>query len=226
MGSATATAEKRVLRVDCTGGGRDIMREILEYRVGPAAEWTFVDGTCIIVGRADRVDADLRSALSTAAHEIEQEYATDGIYDAAENADRLESELARTDIEAWDEATVDVEAVPPRDLSLDDLRDEYRDLVLTFRRGRRDKPPANYPEVERRAVAVWAAIRERVDERPPACPECDARDWTPAFAEPVSCAACGHTVHRHGRRANPDLVEAVFEAWRTMVGAEERGRDA
>lgn len=220
-----STDDRRVLRIDCKAGGRDIMREVLEYRVGPAADWTFVRGTLILAGRSEQVDEDLKRQLMSATHDLQMEYSDDAIYDAAEDADRLESEISRTEIETWDEATVAVATVPPRELSLDDLRDEYWAYIPTLRTGRRERPPANYPTLQRRAVAVWTAIRERTDEQPPECLDCNGRNWTPAFVEPVECAECGTTVHSHGRRANQDLVEAVFEAWQTMIAAEERDAD-
>lgn len=79
-----------VLRLDTTAEEHDVLEEVVQYRVGPAIDFFGIEDRQTVIKGLD--PADLRSLMDACAS-LEQEYATDGFYDMAQAADRVESML-------------------------------------------------------------------------------------------------------------------------------------
>lgn len=202
----------RAVRMNLTYREWDILTEVLSYRLGPAIDWFRAHQTTVLAGSEDRLTEDLLLDIADGIGELEREYSTGGMHEDAEEARSASSKVSRADVEPWDDATTAVSSTPPAMMDLEEIRAEYEDLLPDFR-ARPGEAVANYPEVRRRAVALWAAVRERVDTRPPECPICGSDAWWPGFTEPIECNECGH-------RAGRDLEAEVFPAWQRMLGVD------
>lgn len=80
--------------------GKEIAKDVLDYRVGPACNWEFFRarrGTKLILW-GDTVDEELLRTLGDATHEYEQEMAGGAMYDSASAADRLEGNFVFNEI--------------------------------------------------------------------------------------------------------------------------------
>lgn len=210
--STTAPEEsyERAVRLNLTYREWDILTEVLSYRLGPPIDWYRASQITVLAGPADTLTEDLLLEIADGIGELEQEYSSGGMYDDAEEARSASSKVSRGEVEPWEEAVADLNATPPAEMSLEELRDEYEDLLGPLR-ARPSDMVANHPALRRRAVALWAAVRDRVDRRPPECPICQSDSWWPAFTEPIKCNECGH-------RADRDLEAEVFPTWQRMLG--------
>ncbi|WP_436348816.1 hypothetical protein [Natronorubrum sp. FCH18a] len=85
--------------VDVPAGGRDVAKEVIEYRVGPPVNYAFfrtLRGEKLVLW-GDHMQERWLKELSTACHGLEQEYSEMAMYDAAREADRMEGEFLRGD---------------------------------------------------------------------------------------------------------------------------------
>lgn len=79
--------------IDLPASGREPAREVLDYRVGPAVNYTFFRdwrGNTNLILWGDSLSEETLRTLGNACHELEQEHADMAMYDAAKAADRME----------------------------------------------------------------------------------------------------------------------------------------
>lgn len=100
----------------------------------------------------------------------------------------------------------DVEHAPISELSLSDLRTEYKNLTEAWVSGRLSEA-----ERERRAD-MWATLLNRTDVEQPACPNCGARNW--GFGDHIACRECDHATAYE----DDELRAEIQAAWNRILG--------
>lgn len=60
-----------------------------------------------------------------------------------------------------------------------------------------------------RRTELWFEMRSRVDEQPPACPECGGREWHQTMSDPKRCGDRGLELGA----LHEDLIEEIDAFW-------------
>jgi hypothetical protein len=98
------------------------------------------------------------------------------------------------------------ERPPIEELSLADLREDYKNLTEAWLSNRLSES-----ERERRAK-MWTALQRRTDVDQPACPNCGARNW--GFSDHIECRACDYATAYE----EDDLRAEIQTAWNRILG--------
>lgn len=80
------------------------VQQVLVYQIGPPVAWHYEGGICFIWG--DQLDEQLLREIADACNDLEQEFARDGMYDAAQSAERAASQVIRADVHEAGEAMI------------------------------------------------------------------------------------------------------------------------
>lgn len=83
--------------IDVPAGGRSVALEAIQYRVGPPVNYAFFrtlrKEKLVLWGK--NMEVRWLNELSTACHELEQEYSDMAMYEDAREADRMEGAFLR-----------------------------------------------------------------------------------------------------------------------------------
>lgn len=79
----------------------EVVRQVLEYQLGPAIAWEYDGGMLFMWG--DNLDQDLLRDLTDAINDYEQQMARDGHYQSAEAARAAASWVGRAEVVAPDD---------------------------------------------------------------------------------------------------------------------------
>jgi DNA-binding transcriptional ArsR family regulator len=87
--------------IEVPAGGRDVAKEVIDYRVGPPVNYaffhTFRSQKLILWG--EQLSEDTLGRLGDACHTLEMEYKDMAMYEAARDADRMEGKFVFNDYE-------------------------------------------------------------------------------------------------------------------------------
>lgn len=84
-------SRRRHVEIEVPAGGRDVADEVLQYRVGPAVNYTYMRGFrgTKLVMWGEKLSDDMLRRLGDACNDLEREYADMAMYEAASDADSM-----------------------------------------------------------------------------------------------------------------------------------------